>query len=80
MGPGYDSLEWYKDDIQFPWEKDQDQDRNAILYRLVESEWLVGLWGGLKMWWSLRQAAPFKHLYLMTGSQKKRIGTRIHAK
>eukprot|EP00092_Neocalanus_flemingeri_P041547 GFUD01045246.1.p1 GENE.GFUD01045246.1~~GFUD01045246.1.p1 ORF type:complete len:312 (+),score=103.43 GFUD01045246.1:15-950(+) len=32
VAPGYASLEWYKDDIQFPWETEQDQDRNAILY------------------------------------------------
>ena len=33
VGPGYDTLEWYKDDAQFPWETTQGEERNAILYR-----------------------------------------------
>eukprot|EP00090_Calanus_glacialis_P007841 TRINITY_DN16272_c0_g1_i4.p1 TRINITY_DN16272_c0_g1~~TRINITY_DN16272_c0_g1_i4.p1 ORF type:complete len:321 (-),score=111.77 TRINITY_DN16272_c0_g1_i4:65-949(-) len=32
VGPGYDTLEWYKDDAQFPWETTQGEERNAIIY------------------------------------------------
>merc|ERR1711892_659948 len=32
VGPDYDSMEWYKDDLLYPWDTAQGQERNSILY------------------------------------------------
>ena len=34
VGPGYQTLEWFKDGAMFPWDTDQGTSRNSILYRL----------------------------------------------
>ena len=38
MGPSYETLEWYKDGVKFPWHTNEGKDRNIILYRSSELE------------------------------------------
>ena len=36
VGPNYESLMWYKDDIEFPWDAALGKERNTVLYRLAK--------------------------------------------